>query len=290
LVLTNNNYSNNTGSLSHLSSSSNTTLANFIFKPNSNTGTTIISGSSNIFTNPNTPTTGYIKYVGGANNLYLNSSNGVNSEITASAISVSGTRPAMNNNIFQGTAALTINQAVNGGTHTYQNNLFGSPNAVTINALAYTGSSFTVSDNIFKGSMVTINAASASIAEIATGISGSGNIEVLRNIVTGTGTMAITVGPRMTSTTFNSFIGNICNSALTVTNISSSVNVNASTNNVNQGSTYSNAGAAGLAIHRTAGAMNTNFGGMSLIASASAIVGSFNVGTAASETTYIYSP
>lgn len=188
----------------------------------------------------------------------------------------------MNNNIFQGTATLTINQAVNGGTHTYQNNLFGSANNVTINALAYTGSSFTITDNIFKGGAVTISPASASLAEIATGVSGSGGggIEVLRNIVTGVGSMAITVGPKVTSG-FSSYIGNIINSALTVTNISSSVNVGASNNNINQGSTYSNAGAAGLAIHRSTGTMNNNFGGMSLIASASAIVGSFNVGTAA---------
>ena len=281
LVLIANTFNSGSANLLHLSASTQT-QANIVFKNNNNTGTTIISGSNNIFTNPNTPTTGYIKYVGGANNFYLNNTNGINSEITSSAISVSGTRPTMNNNIFQGTAALTINQAVNGGTHTYSNNLFGSANAMTINALAYTGSSFTVSDNIFKGATVTINPASASLAEIAAGVSGSGGggIEVLRNMVLGTGTMAISVGPKVTSG-FSSYIGNIINSAFTVTNISSSVTVGASVNNINQGSTYSNAGAAGLAIHRTAGAMSNNFGGMNLIASASAILGNFNVGTAA---------
>ena len=200
LVLIANTFNSGSANLLHLSASTQT-QANIVFKNNNNTGTTIISGSNNIFTNPNTPTTGYIKYVGGANNFYLNNTNGINSEITSSAISVSGTRPTMNNNIFQGIAALTINQAVNGGTHTYSNNLFGSANAVTINTLAYTGSSFTVSDNIFKGATVTINPASASLAEIAAGVSGSGGggIEVLRNMVLGTGTMAISVGPKVTS-------------------------------------------------------------------------------------------
>ena len=284
LFIVGNTFNSASANLSHISSSTQA-LSNIVFKNTNNTGNTIVSGSGNIFTNPSTPTTGYIRYIGGSNNIYLNSSQGaVNSEITASATSVSGNRPSMNNNIFQGTAAFTINQAVNASTApAISNNFFGSSaGAVTINALAYTGSSFTFSDNIFKGATVTLNIASASLAEIAAGVSGSAGsgVEVIRNIMTGVGTMAITVGSKVTGG-FSSFVGNIVNSTLTVTNVSSSVQVGASNNNVGQSTIYSNAGAAGLAIHRTAGTMNNNFGGMNLIASASAITGNFNVGTAA---------
>lgn len=267
--------------LSHLSSSQLNGNTNIIFKSNSNTGTTIISGSNNIFTNPSNPASGYIKYIGGSNNIYLNNGSGINSEITASATSVSGNRPIMNNNIFQGTSAFNINQAVNGGAHTYSNNLFGAANNVNINALAFTGSTFTISDNIFKGGLVTINPASASLAEIAAGVSGSGGggVEILRNMIIGTGTLNISVGPKFV-TGFNSFIGNIINAgALTITNISSSFSVNATNNISAQAQTYTNAGAANLGIHRQAGTMNGNYGGMNLIASASAISATTNIST-----------
>ena len=277
-------FSNTTASLTHLSSSSNTNNINLVFKPNSNTGDTIISGSGNIFTNPATPTTGYTRYIGGSNNLYLNNSNGINSQVTASAASVSGARPTMNNNIFQGTSNFSINQATNGGTHTYSGNILGGANAVvTINALAYTGSAFAVSDNIFKGGAITINPASASLAEIAAGVSGSaGNgLDVIRNIVTGTGAMTINIGPKVNSG-FPSYFGNIVNSGtLTMNNISSSATVTATANNVTQNQSYTNLGAAGLALHGNAGSMTNNYGAMNLFASASAINATFTIGTAA---------
>jgi len=266
--------------LGHLSASSANSIVNLVFKTGNQAGDTIISGSNNIFTNPSTPTTGYKRYIGGSNNFYLNNSDGINSQITASAASISGARPVMNNNIFFGTSALTINQASNPGTtNTYNNNIFGQTSAITINALAYTGSSFTVNDNIFKGGgAVTINPASASLAEIAAGVSGSGaSIEVIRNLLVGGGGMTINIGPKVSSG-FGSIISNIVsNGTLTLTNISSSANVTINSNNVIGGQTYSNAGAAGLALHTTAGSMTTNIGAMSLIASASAIQASNNI-------------
>jgi hypothetical protein len=257
---------------------------NLVFADNTRTGTTIISGSNNIFTNPNPPTTNYIRYIGGANNIYLNSSNGINSEITASAISVSGVRPTMNNNIFQGTAGFIINQAVNSSTTAFNinNNYFGASNPTTINALAFTGSGFTMTDNLFKGGAVVINPASASIAEIAAGVSGSGaqGFELFRNMTLGQGTMTINIGPK-SATGFNSFGGNIINSGFTITNISSSAQVVASNNNVTLAQTYTNAGARDLGIHRQVGQMTNNYGGMILIASASAISATANISTAA---------
>jgi hypothetical protein len=284
LILCNSTQTPTYASLSHLSSSQINANTNLIFKTNTNAGSTIISGSNNIFTNPNTPTTGYIRYVGTNNNLYLNNANGVNTQITASAISVSGVRPVMNNNIFQGTANFVIDQAVNSSTAAYNinGNFFGGANATTINALAFTGSGFTMTDNLFKGGPVTINPASASLAEIAAGVSGSSaqGFEFFRNMTLGQGTIVINIGPK-SATGFNSFGGNIINSAFTITNISSSAQVVASNNNVNGAQTYTNAGARDLGIHRQVGQMSNNFGGINLIASASAIAATANISTAA---------
>ena len=264
--------------LSHLSASSANSQVNLVFKNNNNNGDTIISGSNNIFTNPGTPTTGYKRYIGGANNLYLNNTNGITSQITQSATTVSGATPTMNNNIFNGTNAFTINQAPNPGTHTYSHNIF-SNGTITINALAFTGS-LNLPQNYSNGT-ITINAASASVAEIATGISGSGTVTVGGNGSFG-GTMTIT-SPRtlLTSNTQNVNNNILAGGGITITNISSSAQVNAS-NNIGGGSfTYLNAGAAGLGLHTTAGSMNSNYGAMTLIASASAINASNNISPAA---------
>ena len=262
----------------HLSQSNAGSTINWVFKNNNSSGDTIISGSNNIFTNPGTPTTGYKRYIGGNNNLYLNGTNGITSQITASATTVSGVTPTMNNNIFNGINAFTINQAPNPGTHTYSHNIF-SNGTITINALAFTGS-LNLPQNYSNGT-ITINAASASVAEIATGISGSGTVTVGGNGSFG-GTMTIT-SPRtlLTSNTQNVNNNILAGGGITITNISSSAQVNAS-NNIGGGSfTYLNAGAAGLGLHTTAGSMNSNYGAMTLIASASAINASNNISPAA---------
>ena len=286
LFLVANTFNSASANLSHLTASAQN-QSNLVFKNNNSTGDTILSGSNNIFTNPGTPTTGYKRYIGGANNLYLNHTNGINSQITASATSVSGVRPVMNNNIFQGTANIQIDQAVNpGAIQTYSNNIFAGIGATTINALAFTGSSFTFSDNILKGGVVVINPASASLAEIAAGVSGSGGIgtQIDRNTILGTGTMTINVGPKVVGNSFTSVLSNIINTgALSITNISSSIQVNVvgNINNIAAGITYSNAGAAGLAIHRNAGSVSNNFGTLNLVASASAITATGNICTSA---------
>ena len=262
--------------LAHLSSSQINGNTNLIFKTNGSTGDTIISGSGNIFTNPTTPTTGYKRYIGGANNLYLNSTNGITSQITQSATTVSGTTAAMNNNIFNGTGTFVINQAVNGGTLTLNNNIIGGTGTNTINALGFTGS-LSVSSNFNNNGTITANAASASVTEITSGLSGSGGFNINNNGIFG-GTITAT-SPRtlLTSVTQN-ITGNIlAQGVVTVTNISSSAQVSATSNIGPNSFVYSNAGAAGLALHTTAGSMSTNYGAMSLIASASAISANANI-------------
>ena len=266
--------------LAHLSSSQVNGNTNLIFKPNSSTGDTIISGSNNIFTNPNTPTTGYKRYIGGNNNLYLNSLNGINSQITQSATTVSGATPTMNNNIFNSVGNFSINQAANSvGTHDYSQNYFNGGGTITINALAHTGSISMTSNTAPNGS-ITINASSASLAEIATGISGSGTITIQSNFVQGA-TLTNT-SPRFPGFTGQTASGNVmAGGSINVTNISASAAVNANNNISNGTMNYLNGGAAGLALHTTAGGMSTNYGAMQIIASASAINATGNISPAA---------
>jgi hypothetical protein len=269
----------NTTASAHIAQSSGNSQINLIFKNNNNTGTTIISGSNNIFTNPNTPTTGYTRFIGGNNNLYLNSSNGITSQITASATTVSGATPTMNNNIFAGTGNFSINQAVNTGTHTYSQNIITGTGTTTINALGFTGS-LNLQSNFNNNGTITVNAASASVAEIASGLSGSGTININNNGNFG-GTMTIT-SPRtlITSNNQNVLSNILAAGAITITNISSSAQVVASSNIGASSFTYSNAGAAGLGLHTGVGSMSSNYGGMSLIASASAIQAGSNISPA----------
>jgi hypothetical protein len=91
LVLGNSGVNTYYAALGHLSSSAANANTNFIFKTNTNTGDTIISGSGNIFTNPVAATAGFKRYIGGSQNYF-----GLTlPQITGSA----GFSPSMNNNI-----------------------------------------------------------------------------------------------------------------------------------------------------------------------------------------------
>jgi hypothetical protein len=276
LVLGNQTVTNTYDALSHISSSQTNANTNLIFKTNSATGTTILSGSGNIFTNPGTPQAGYIRYIGGANNLYLNNGNGVNSQITASATSVSGVRPIMNNNIFQGPSNFTINQAVNSGTHTYSNNIING--TTTINALAFTGS-LSFSNNLSSNGTITLSPASASSAEIALGLSGSGTMVAINNAVFG-GQLS-SISPRIMSTAVTQNMNNnaVFGGQVVVNNISSSQPVNANANFATAFIQYSNSLAT--AVHTSVGNLNTNFGGITINAIGSAVAAAQNIGAGA---------
>jgi hypothetical protein len=198
---------------------------------------------------------------------------------------VSGARPTMQNNIFAGTANFALNYASNAAaTQNISSNITAVPagNSFTINALAHTGS-MDILGNLTMGSnggITNLNPSSASIAEIALGLSGSGQFNYYNNF-NNNSTITITSNRNIPSATVTNTLGNIVTGGtLTVTNISSSAQVNANSNVANSSMVYSNAGAAGLALHRTAGTMNNNYGAMSLIASASAIQASNNISPA----------
>jgi hypothetical protein len=174
----------------------------------------------------------------------------------------------MNNNIFNGTGNFAINQATNPGTHTYSQNIIGGTGTTTINALAFTGS-LNLLSNFNNNGTITINAASASVAEIASGLSGSGIFNMNGNGNFG-GTMAITspriLAPGNAQSTNNNIIAG---GSISIQNISSSAAVNVSGNITNGAMSYTNAAASG--IHTTAGIMSTNQGAITINAIGSSV-------------------
>lgn len=85
-------FANTTASLSHISSSSGTNFVNLMFKPNSNTVTTVISGSGNIFTNTGAATAGFVRYMTAGNLSLIGALPQISASMTFS--------PTISSNIF----------------------------------------------------------------------------------------------------------------------------------------------------------------------------------------------
>jgi hypothetical protein len=143
-------FSNTTASLSHISSSSGTNFVNLIFKNNSNTGTTIVSGSNNIWTNAAAPTATFNRYVGGSQNYF-----GVAlPQLTGSA----AFSPSMNNNILNAGTLMRI--PVSSSAYTINGNLTlnAAANAIALGTAAATGferavSGLTFNTNVINGQL-----------------------------------------------------------------------------------------------------------------------------------------
>jgi hypothetical protein len=112
-------------------------------------------------------------------------------------------------------------------------------------------------------------------------------VDVNQNYIAG-GTITNT-SPRVAGFSGQSASNNIlAGGTLTSTNISSSTAVNSNQNIIIGTMSYTNAGAAGLGLHTSNGVMNTNYGAMTLIASASAISATGNISPAAMTVTNRY--
>jgi hypothetical protein len=211
--------SNTTASLLHISSSSGTNFVNLMFKNNSNTATTVISGSNNIFTNPTAPTAGFIRHIGGSNNLMLNSGSvpqisgsmltspslmgNILSNVSSNPITlrgpVSASAYSITQNILMGgqinygaSAANSFDKATAGMT-TQGNALFNA----TINVNAPTtplSSSVTLTGNLLFGASVTLNCFSSSIA-YASNVQ-NGGITVNNSYVAASGSSAAVLSAR----------------------------------------------------------------------------------------------
>jgi hypothetical protein len=133
-----------TSASAHLSASANS-FVNLIFKNNSNTADTIISGSNNIFTNAAAPTAGFKRYIGGSNNI-INTTN---------LPQISGSMqysPTMANNYIVG--GITMRGAVSSSTYTISTNIIqGTVNIGTaaLNNAEAIKAGLTFSSNFING-------------------------------------------------------------------------------------------------------------------------------------------
>jgi hypothetical protein len=280
LVLSNSTATATAAGVSNITSSQINGNTSLMFKTIGNsTGSLLLNGPGNIFTVPTAPANlTYQKYIGGSNNIYLNNQGGVATLLTSSAASVSGNKPTMHNNIFAGTSNFTINLPNNPGSNNYNSNIDNGQ--TTINAMGFTGS-LTLSNNINNNGSITINPASASFNEITGGFSGSHAINVAGNGLFG-GVITQTTNRNQAPNITNNITSNvIAGGQISITNHSSSVAVNAQNNITNATINYSNAGAANLALHRNTATISQNYGPLTLIASASAISATGNIGSSA---------
>jgi hypothetical protein len=142
--------SNTTSSLSHLSSSSNTTFVNLMFKNSDVTADTIISGSNNIFTNPGAVTAGFKRYIGGSQNYFGSTL----PQITGSA----AFSPSINNNILA--TGMLMRIPVSSSAYTMNGNVLMNPaaNGIQLGTAAATNfekavSGLTFTNNVINGTV-----------------------------------------------------------------------------------------------------------------------------------------
>jgi hypothetical protein len=142
-----------TSASAHISASTSTQV-NLIFKNNSNTGDTIISGSNNLFVNPATPTAGFKRYIGGSGNIMLNASN---VPLISGSMAFS---PTMNNNLYPNNGiTTTMRGPVSSSAWTISGNIINQ--ALNIGSTAANNAEkivagLTVNTNILNNSLTVI--------------------------------------------------------------------------------------------------------------------------------------
>jgi hypothetical protein len=157
MFLTPSGQSSTTESVLHVTSSSPVNNVNLLFKPNNNAVSTIVSGSSNIFTNVAAPTAGFVRYMSGGNISVGGSGTAVPQISSSMAFS-----PTISNNYFGvSNNPLTIKGPISASAYNLNNNVIGGgsvtfgPGAVQTFERAVSGLNF--NNNIVNG---TINAIS----------------------------------------------------------------------------------------------------------------------------------
>ena len=161
-----------TSASAHMSASA-AGIGNFIFKTNSNTADTIISGSNNIFTNQTAPTAGFKRYIGGSNNI-INSTSGP--QISGSM----GFSPGLNANYYVGT--MNMRGPVSSSTWNISNNI--------IQGTANIGSNATNNaEKAVAGLTMTGNSVNGTLAFVANRSLHTQGNTINNNIIVGTTTL-----------------------------------------------------------------------------------------------------
>jgi hypothetical protein len=201
LVLGNSGVNTYYAALAHLSSSAANANTNFIFKTNTNTADTILSGSSNIFTNPAAPTAGFKRYMT-TGNIAIGGSG-------ASVPQISGSMawsPTISNNVFAASATpLTWRGPVSASVSAFSNNVIvgGAINLGTSAANHF--------ERAAIGTTITGNLVAGGLSAIASKTTLSASINIASNIIGGTATLS------MDSSSIN-FNGNSVQGGLNVNN------------------------------------------------------------------------
>jgi len=164
-----------TSASSHISASSNA-LVNLIFKNNSNTPDTILSGSNNIFVNAQAPTAGFKRYLG-PGNIALNPFNVP--QITGSM----GFSPTLSTNYFGGNATtLTMRGPVSSSAWTISgNSVLGTINVGSSDANHARG--------IQSGLTLTGNNVAGTLNIIANSQNLSSSVSITNTVLNGTATI-----------------------------------------------------------------------------------------------------
>lgn len=213
-----------TSASAHISASTSTQV-NLIFKNNSNTADTIISGSNNLFVNAAAPTAGFKRYIGGSGNIMLNASN---VPLISGSMAFS---PTMNNNLYSNNGITTtmrgpatssaawtisgniINQALNIGTSAANNaekivtgltvtsNVLNNSLSVIANRRETT-QLLNITTNQTAFAATTLNAASSSLQYVGN----FGGALTLNNNASGSGA-AIISSSNATYVAYNTFAG-----------------------------------------------------------------------------------
>jgi hypothetical protein len=222
-----------TSASAHISASS-AGIGNFIFKTNSNTADTIISGSNNIFTNAATPTAGFKRYIGGVNNIIntqglpqisgsMQFSPGMNQNYIIGGVTMRGPISAsaygINNNVIQGNISIgssaTLNAEKLTSGLTLNGNTIGGTLTIVANQSALTGSTTSFTNNTIAGA-ATLNLSSSAASmtfniindnafiftnQFYSSSVGLGSVAMNRNNIAGQGNSVIVVGAQPAGTT-----------------------------------------------------------------------------------------
>ncbi len=201
LVLGNSTATPTYAALAHISSSQLNGNTNLIFKTNTNTADTIISGSANIFTNPAAPTAGFKRYMTGGN-IAIGGNGVAIPQISGSMV----WSPTIANNILASSAnVITYRGAVSSSASTINNNVFAG---AVVNLGTSAASNF---ERAASGLTLNANVLAGTLNALAFKTQLSASVAITSNVIGGT------VNLNMDSSSIG-FSGNSVQGAVTVNN------------------------------------------------------------------------
>ncbi len=197
LVLVGKTFASSSAALAHISASS-ADQVNFIWKANAGTQRTIVSGSNNIFTNPSNVTAGFVRYVGGQNNIY---------PLAIPSLTGSAAFPITMGSNFMN-ASVLLRTPVSSSAYTMNGNVISNVTGTSISLGTATATSF---DKAVSGLTFSNNLINGTVNATAYKTSLSSSVSITNNNIGGTATL------NMDSSSIN-FSNVIAQSSLTVNN------------------------------------------------------------------------